>query len=97
MSWYRSESDKVILRLYVQPGAKQNEIVGLIGDELKLKLAAPPIDGRANVVLIKYLSQLFRVPKSKITLKSGEKSRHKIVEICENKVPSESILAYLSV
>lgn len=93
MSWYRSESDRIILRLYVQPGAKQNEIVGLIGDELKLKLAAPPIDGRANAVLIKYLSQLFRVPISKIRLKSGEKSRHKMVEICESKALPESMLS----
>ncbi len=81
-----------ILRLYVRPGANQIEIVGLIGDELKLKLTAPPIDVRANSVLVKYLSQLFRVPKSNIMLKSGEKSRHKMVEIRDSMVPPESML-----
>jgi hypothetical protein len=92
MSWYRYESDGVILRLYVQPGAKKNEVVGLIEDELKIKLAATPIEGRANAELLKYLSRLFRVPKSKILLKSGEKSRHKMVEIRGCVVPPERVL-----
>lgn len=71
----------VVLRLYVQPGAKRTEIVGLVGDELKIRLAASPIEGRANTSLLKYLSQLFQVPKSKVVLKFGEKSRHKVVVI----------------
>ncbi|MGQ3892789.1 DUF167 domain-containing protein [Legionella sp. CNM-4043-24] len=92
MSWYRLESDVLILRLYVQPGARHNELIGLIGDELKLRLMAPPIEGRANAVLVKYLAQLFEVPRSDIQLKSGEKSRHKTIVIRGSKVHPESIL-----
>lgn len=81
MTWHRYEGDSLIIRLYVQPGAKRNEIVGIIQDELKIRLMSPPIEGRANSALIKYLSQLFQVPQSNIRLKSGEKSRHKTMEI----------------
>lgn len=92
MSWYQYKSALLVLRLYVQPGAKRNEIVGVIGDEFKLKLASPPIEGRANTALIKYLSGLFQVPKSNILLKSGEKSRHKLVEIKGSVICPESLL-----
>lgn len=91
MSWYRYESDALILKLYIQPGAKRNEIIGLMQDELKIKLATPAIEGRANSALIKFLSQLFKVPRSKILLKSGEKSRHKIVEVSDSDVNLEQL------
>lgn len=84
MSWYRYESDVLILKLYIQPGAKRDEVMGPMKDELKIKLATPALEGRANSALIKFLSQLCQVPKSKIVLKSGEKSRHKIIEISTN-------------
>lgn len=91
MSWYRYESNALILRLYIQPGAKRNEIIGLMQDELKIKLATPALEGRANSALIKFLAQLFEVPKSKIVLKSGEKSRHKIIEISDSDVSPEQL------
>ena len=91
MSWYRYESNALILRLYIQPGAKRNEIIGLMQDELKIKLATPALEGRANSALIKFLAQLFDVPKSKVVLKSGEKSRHKIIEISESDVNPEQL------
>ena len=86
MSWYRYESEVLILKLYIQPGAKRNEIVGLREDELKIRLTTFALEGRANSALIKFLSQLFKVPRSKIMLKSGEKSRHKIIEISSSDV-----------
>ena len=91
MSWYRYESDALILKLYIQPGAKRNEIIGLMQDELKIKLATPALEGRANSALIKFLSQLFKVPRSKIVLKSGEKSRHKIIEVSDSDVNPEQL------
>lgn len=82
MSWYQYNSDVWTFNVYIQPGSKRHEIVGLVHDELKIKLAAPAISGRANTALIKFLSELLNVPKSSIFLKSGEKSRHKRIEIC---------------
>ncbi len=92
MTWYRYESNILILRLYIQPGAKKHAIVGLVGDELKIKLSTPPIEGRANHDLIKFLSKSFKVPKSNIHLKSGEKSRHKCIEIVKSNVDPEHFL-----
>lgn len=69
MSWYQYHSGILTLYVYVQPGAKHSEIVGLFQNELKIKLAAPPIDGQANNILIKFLSKLLDLPKSSIYIK----------------------------
>lgn len=79
--WYKQENDTVIIHVYVQPGAKRTEISGLHGDELKIRLASPPIDGRANDMLIKYIAVLFNVPLRQVELKRGDKSRHKKIAI----------------
>ena len=81
---YQISNNVITLKLYVQPGSKKNEIMGLFEGSLKIKLATQPIEGQANLALIKYLSQLLKVPKSKIILKKGEKSRHKIVNVQSN-------------
>ncbi len=83
---YQIIHDFITLKLLVQPGSKKNQVIGLFEGSLKIKLAAQPIEGKANFALIKCLSQLLNVPKSKITLKKGDKSRHKIVDIQSNDI-----------
>ena len=83
--WYRHDAETILLNLHVQPGAKHNEIVGLHGDALKIKLASPPIDGRANEALLKYIATLFNVPLRQVLLKQGSKSRRKVVVITGSK------------
>lgn len=85
-TYYQITHDVITLKLYVQPGSKKNEVIGLFEGSLKIKLATQPIEGQANVALIKYLSQLLKIPKSKIILKKGEKSRHKIVDVHSNDI-----------
>lgn len=77
------EGDKatVTLTLHIQPGAKKTEIAGEHGDALKIRLAAPPVDGKANAALLAYLAETLGVAKSAVTLKSGQTSRRKVVEI----------------
>jgi uncharacterized protein (TIGR00251 family) len=91
--WYRRSEDVITLTLHVQPGAKRSEITGLHGDALKLKLAAPPIEGRANEALLKYLGGLFDVPLRQVELKQGAQSRHKVVAVIGSKVDPETLLA----
>jgi len=79
--WYRSESDKTIINVYVQPGAKHTEVAGLHGNALKIRLNVQPIEGRANEALLAYLAKLFEVPVRQVSLKRGDKSRHKVVVI----------------
>ena len=67
----------LLLSLYVQPRSSRNEVAGLHGDELKLRLTTPPVDGKANRAVIAFLAKLFKIPKSAITIKSGLQSRSK--------------------
>jgi uncharacterized protein (TIGR00251 family) len=93
MSWYRTEGDNLILTLHVQPGAKKTEIAGLHGDALKIRLAAPPVEGQANSRLIAYLAERFGVPQRNIVLKHGETSRRKVITVSGSRTPPESLLA----
>ena len=77
--WYRLQDTTITLTLHIQPGSKRNEIIGLHGDALKIKLAAPPVEGRANEALLKFIAELFDVPLRNVTLKQGEQSRRKVV------------------
>jgi len=73
--------DGLVLRLYIQPKASRDSIVGLHGDEVKVAITAPPVDGKANAHLVKFLAKQFRVAKSQVTIKKGERGRHKQVKI----------------
>lgn len=91
-SWHRKEGDALVLTLHVQPGAKRSEISGLHGDALKVRLAAPPIEGRANEALLRYVAELFAVPLRNVELLRGAQSRHKMVKISGSAVAPESLL-----
>jgi uncharacterized protein len=90
--WYRRNGETITLALHVQPGAKRSEIAGLHGGALKIKLAAPPIEGRANDALLKFIAVLFAVPLRNTELKQGGQSRHKVVAVSGSKVEPESLL-----
>ena len=90
--WYRRNADVITLALHVQPGAKRSEIAGLHGAALKIRLAAPPIEGRANEALLKFIAELFGVPLRQIELKQGGQSRHKVVAITGSAIDPESLL-----
>lgn len=78
------------LRIFLQPKASRDQIVGLHDNELKIAITAPPVDGAANAHLLKYLSKLFKVPKSSIILEKGELQRHKQIFIPQPKqIPAE--------
>jgi uncharacterized protein len=71
----------LLLRLHVQPRAASNGLAGLHEDLLKLRLTTPPVDGKANKAVIAFLAKLFHLPKSSLTIKSGQQSRTKTVVI----------------
>lgn len=90
--WYRRSGDAITLTLHIQPGAKRNEVAGLHGGALKIRLAAPPIEGRANEALLKFIAESFDVTLRQVELKQGGQSRHKVVVITGSKVEPESLL-----
>jgi uncharacterized protein (TIGR00251 family) len=70
-----------LIRLHIQPRASRTEIVGLHGDALKLRIAAPPVDGEANEAVIRFLAEKLGVPRSAVTLERGGSSRVKTVRV----------------
>jgi len=74
-------ADGLVLRLYIQPKARRDSIIGLHGDELKVAITAPPVEGKANTHLVAFLAKQFGVAKNQLTLEKGETSRHKQIKI----------------
>ena len=65
----------------VHPRAKKNAITGELGEALKLSLTAPPVDGRANEACIEFFANLLDVPRSSVTMASGETGRNKVMRV----------------
>ena len=79
---YKNDTDDgVVLRLVIQPGAKKTEVSGQLGERLKIRVSSPPVDGKANKELIKFLSKQIGISKSKVKIIRGEQSRQKDVFI----------------
>jgi len=79
--WLRVGNGCITLTLHIQPGAKKTEVAGCYGDALKIRLAAPPVDGKANAALIGFVAERLGLAKSALTLKSGQTSRRKVLEV----------------
>ena len=79
--WLRHAEGRATLAVHVQPGAKKSGVVGEHGDALKIRLAAPPVDGKANAALIEFLATRLGIARAQVTLKSGQSSRRKVLEI----------------
>lgn len=79
--WLRAEKDGVVLTLHIQPGAKKTEVAGPHGDALKIRLAAPPVDGKANAALVEFIAAKVGCGRTAVELVSGQASRAKRVRI----------------
>lgn len=71
----------VRLRIRVQPRASRNEIAGAHGDELRLRLTAPPVEGAANEAVVRFLAEALGVARGSVTIVAGLSSRSKVVEV----------------
>ena len=78
----RSQAEhRTVLSIHVQPKARRTEVVGWHGDAIKIRVAAPPVDGAANEELRRFLGEELGVPKSAVTIGAGATGRRKRVEI----------------
>lgn len=91
--WYRKTPDGWLLTLHIQPGAKRSEVVGLHGDALKVRVASPPVDGKANEALVAFIADRFGLPKRAVQLVKGETSRAKTVLVAALNADPKQILA----
>jgi hypothetical protein len=80
-SWYQWDEEDLLLNIRVQPKASHDEIVGPHNNALKIRITAPPVDGKANDHLVRFLAKSFGVAKSRIKLISGETGRDKKLRI----------------
>ncbi|MCQ6492984.1 DUF167 family protein YggU, partial [Vibrio parahaemolyticus] len=75
------DGEDIVLKLYIQQKASRDKIVGLHGEELKIAITAPPVDGKANAPLTKFLATQFKLAKGLVHLEKGELGRHKQIRI----------------
>jgi uncharacterized protein (TIGR00251 family) len=80
-AFLRVQSDGVLLSVKLQPRASANEIGDALGDELRIKVTAPPVDAAANEALVKLLAQHLDCPRNRVELVRGHTSRHKTVKL----------------
>ena len=80
-NYARLDGDDLVLLCHIQPGAKRSERAGEHGGRLKIRLQAPPVDGKANSELIRFLAGLFGVGRNAVCIENGELSRQKRVRI----------------
>ena len=92
MSWYRIGQDGVTLQVQAQPGAKRTEVTGLHGDCVRVRLASPPVDGKANECLIEFLAERLRVTRNQVAITRGLSSRRKTVLVQGAGVDPRSLL-----
>lgn len=81
MSFYRWDGEDLLLDCHLQPKASKDEFAGLHGERLKIRLTAPPVEGKANAQLQAFLAKAFGVSKSQVSLESGELNRQKRLRI----------------
>lgn len=79
--YIKEEKGSVVFKVRVQPRAAKNQVAGLLGDAVKIRLTAPPIDGEANKALQKFLAKQFKVAKSQVELVSGHTGRNKFIRV----------------
>jgi len=75
----RIQEGAVRLAVKVQPRASKNEIGEVLGDELKIKVTAPPVDSAANEALVRFLAEKLDCPRRSVQLAHGQTSRHKVI------------------
>lgn len=92
MSWYSKTANGWLIAVHAQPGAKKSEISGLHGDRLKVRIAAPPLEGRANEALIAFLAERLGVPRARLRVTKGQQARAKLVEVTDPSIDPESLL-----
>lgn len=90
----KDAGDNITFAVKLQPRAKRSAVLGEIGEALKVAIAAPPVDGRANQACIEFFADLLDVRRSAVTIVSGQSSRNKVVrvtgisaEAARNKLP----------
>lgn len=90
----REKEGAVLVRIRAQPGASRTEMRGLYGESLKIAVASPPVDGKANTALIAFLAKSCHLPRAAVTLIRGKGSRDKLFRL--EGISKQEVIQYLA-
>jgi hypothetical protein len=93
MGWRQREGETLVLYIQLQARSGKDTVLGVHGERLRIRVGAPPIEGRANERLLSFLAQEFGVPKSQVNLRSGHTSKFKCVAIAAPRREPEWFIA----
>ena len=83
-NWYRRTDQGWLIAVHAQPGAKKSAVAGLHGEALKIRVAAPPVEGKANEALIAFVAKALGVPRRAVSIVKGESSREKLLLVADD-------------
>ena len=81
--WFRRTDDGWVISVHAQPGAKKTAVAGLHGESLKVRVAAPPVEGKANDALTAFVAKALGLPRRAVSIVKGESSREKVLLVTE--------------
>ena len=79
--WWTPKGDGITVAVRVMPGARRSEVVDAAGERLRIKVAAPAVEGKANIEVVRFLAEVFGVRRSAVSILRGEHSRDKTVRV----------------
>ena len=82
-AWYRKTGDGWLIAIHAQPGAKKSAVAGLHGEALKIRIAAPPVEGKANDALVVFVAKALGLPRRAVSIVKGESSREKLLLVAD--------------
>ncbi len=91
--WLARTATGWTIAVHVQPGAKRSAVAGQHGDRLKLRIAAPPVEGRANTAVIAFVAERLGVPRAQVSIARGERSRDKLIAVATSDCDPARLLA----
>ncbi len=95
-TWCRKTAQGWLIAVHVQPGAKKSAVAGLHGEALKIRIAAPPVEGKANAALIAFVAEMLDVPRRTVSVVKGEASREKLLLVAEAGADPARLLSHES-
>ena len=81
--WYRKTKEGWLISVHAQPGAKKSAVAGLHGESLKIRVAAPPVEGKANEALTAFVAKALGLPRRAVSIVKGESSREKLLLVAD--------------
>lgn len=90
--WYRKTKEGWLISVHAQPGAKKSAVAGLHGEALKIRIAAPPVEGKANEALTAFVAKALGLPRRAVSIVKGESSREKLMLVADAKVNPAQLL-----